>query len=62
MQKVSGDNGMIITEKQINHLIAMVQNYIFVCKQMDWHDIARDANMLLKQIRDQQSEELKEVE
>jgi len=53
---------MIISDKQVMNLIAMVQNYIFVCKQMDWHDLAEDSRRLLQQIRDQQSEELKVVE
>lgn len=49
---------MVISEKQIIQLITMVQNYIFVCKQMDWHDLANDSRILLQKIRDQQSEEL----
>lgn len=53
---------MIISEKQIMHLISMVQNYIFVCKQMDWHDIANDSRQLLQQIRDQQSDDLEDKE
>lgn len=52
---------MIISEIQIMRLISMVQNYIFVCKQMYWNDLANDSNQLLKQIRDQQSDKLIEV-
>lgn len=53
---------MKISEKQIMHLISMVQNYIFVCKQMDWFDLADDSRKLLHQIRDQQSENLEDIE
>ncbi len=52
---------MIITNKQISHLMSMVQNYIFVCKQMDWLDLADDSRILLQQIREQQSDKLQDI-
>lgn len=52
---------MVISEKQVQQLMSMVQSYIYLCKHAGWFDVAGDANNLLATIRSQQSEELKEI-
>ena len=52
---------VIISEKQIMNLIEIARRYSSVCHQMDWDDHETEVCALLKDIRIQQSEELKVI-
>lgn len=52
---------MIINEKQIIRLMEIARRYHQVCCQMNWNDHKKETHDLLKNIMNQQSEELKEI-
>ncbi len=52
---------MKISEKQIMRLMEIARRYHNICGQMNWNDHQKETADLLRQINNQQSEELKEV-
>lgn len=53
---------MIISEKQIMKLIEIARRYHNVCGQMDWVDHQKETAQLIREITNQQSDELKVIE
>lgn len=53
---------MIISEKQIMRLLEIARRYHSVCGQMSWGDHQAETSALIREITNQQSEELKVIE
>lgn len=52
---------MKISEKQVLRLLRICRRYASVCGQMDWKDRQEECKELHREIENQQSDELKEL-